>query len=214
MNGPKLWQVKQVGQVLATLLFCLTTAIFLTIMGTLLYYPLDATRENLPQLVNLSLAQLMHNYRVLLAYLQLPWITTLHFPDFFSSAAGLAHFADVKKLFILNDVLMLLSAFVAIPTLHRWRRTQQLWRLHHGFQLGAILPILIGGLAATNFDQFFVTFHHLFFRNATNWLFDPSLDPIINVLPEVFFMHCFLVFFILFEAMMLSGIYCSRFKKK
>lgn len=213
MSGLKMWQVKQIGQVICTLLFCLTAAIFITIIGTLIYYPIDAINEQLPQLVDLSLAQLLHNYHVLLAYLHFPWQTVLHFPDFFSSPAGLAHFADVKKLFILNYVLMFLSAVVALPTLHHWRREGQLWRLHRGFEVGAILPVLIGGLAATNFDQFFVTFHHLFFKNATNWLFDPSLDPIINVLPESFFMHCFIIFFVIFELMMLSGIYFSRFKK-
>ena len=36
----------------------------------------------------------------------------------------------------------------------------------------------------------------ILFRN-TDWLFDPATDPIINVLPESFFMQCFLLFFAL-----------------
>jgi integral membrane protein (TIGR01906 family) len=49
---------------------------------------------------------------------------------------------------------------------------------------------VIAGLAATDFDRAFVTFHHLFFPGKTNWIFDPGVDEIINILPEVFFRNC------------------------
>jgi integral membrane protein (TIGR01906 family) len=50
--------------------------------------------------------------------------------------------------------------------------------------------LIIAGLAAMDFDRAFVTFHHLFFPGKSNWIFDPRVDEIINVLPEVFFMNC------------------------
>ena len=49
---------------------------------------------------------------------------------------------------------------------------------------------------AIGFERFFIYFHQILFRN-TDWLFDPATDPIINVLPESFFMQCFLLFFAL-----------------
>ena len=48
------------------------------------------------------------------------------------------------------------------------------------------------------FDRFFILFHETFFNND-DWLFNPATDPIINVLPEQFFMHSFILFFILIE---------------
>ena len=61
-----------------------------------------------------------------------------------------------------------------------------------------ILPVVILPFAITNFDSFFVVFHHLLFSN-TNWLFDPNLDPIINILTEGFFASCFAVAGIIYE---------------
>ncbi|MFD1671696.1 TIGR01906 family membrane protein [Agrilactobacillus yilanensis] len=208
-----MWRLKRTGQIFAILLFLLTAAIFITIIGTFIYYPIDAKQANLPQMVNMTLQELMKNYSALMAYLHFPWLTQLQMPDFPSSANGLAHFADVKKLFILNEILLVLSAIVALPTLKHWYQRKQLWYLYRPFQIGAVLPILIGGIAATNFDQFFITFHHLFFSQNSNWLFDPAVDPIINVLPESFFSHCFIVFFVLFELLMGIGIYWTRPKR-
>ena len=57
------------------------------------------------------------------------------------------------------------------------------------YGLGGLF-LLVGGLAALDFDRAFVVFHSLFFPGKTNWLFDPRTDEIINILPEVFFRNC------------------------
>ena len=48
---------------------------------------------------------------------------------------------------------------------------------------------IIGAVAAVNFDAFFVKFHHMFFPGKDNWIFDPSEDEIIKILPEEVFMN-------------------------
>lgn len=53
-----------------------------------------------------------------------------------------------------------------------------------------ILPVVLGGLAALDFDRAFTVFHTVFFPGKTNWLFNPYTDPIILVMPQEFFMHC------------------------
>ncbi|MDE6591127.1 MAG: DUF1461 domain-containing protein, partial [Oscillospiraceae bacterium] len=58
-----------------------------------------------------------------------------------------------------------------------------------GTGLGDVF-LLIGGLAALDFDRAFVIFHALFFPGKTNWLFDPRTDQIINILPQEFFRNC------------------------
>jgi integral membrane protein (TIGR01906 family) len=59
-----------------------------------------------------------------------------------------------------------------------------------GALFAVVLPVVIGALAATDFDRAFTVFHTLFFPGKTNWIFDWRLDPIILVLPQEFFMHC------------------------
>lgn len=74
--------------------------------------------------------------------------------------------------------------------------------LKHGFvsDLIGIVGIVIAILMLLNFDEFFVIFHEVLFRNS-DWLFDPNRDPVINILPEEFFTQCFILFFILFEGL-------------
>lgn len=74
----------------------------------------------------------------------------------------------------------------------------------------AIAGIVLVILMAVDFDGFFVIFHKILFRN-NDWLFDPSLDPIIDVLPDEFFAQCFALFFVLFEGL---SIYKFRQKNK
>ena len=56
----------------------------------------------------------------------------------------------------------------------------------------ALFSLLIF-IAALDFSQFFVLFHKVFFPGKTNWVFYPSEDEIINVLPEEFFRNCAIV---------------------
>ena len=53
-----------------------------------------------------------------------------------------------------------------------------------------MLPVVLGILAALDFNRAFVVFHSIFFPGKSNWIFDYRTDPIILVLPQNFFMHC------------------------
>ena len=79
------------------------------------------------------------------------------------------------------------------------------------FTLAAILPIIIAvaGLLI-GFDQFFTLFHEALFPGDSSWLFNPATDPIIWILPEEYFMHCFIIFFVAYEVMMLSLVAIAR----
>ena len=138
------------------------------------------------------------NYGLLLDFLNNPLNTTLALPDFPMSAAGAGHFYDVKKLFLLNYGVLLVTLIPSFMLLRSFWKNDQRWRLLRPLQWGMLLPIFFGFLMAIGFDRFFVTFHEIFFNND-DWLFDPVTDPIINVLPETFFMHCFILFFVLIE---------------
>lgn len=116
------------------------------------------------------------------------------------SPSGADHFADVRWLFVLNMVLLVLCVLLLLGL---W-----LWRKKAGFTcyrfrgrgpgfwgacgLGTAF-LLVGLLAATNFNRAFTVFHHIFFPGKDNWLFNPATDPIILLLPEVFFRNCALL---------------------
>ncbi len=195
------------------------TLISLTITATINFTPIyrfSIQRYDLVNLSGLSQEKLLENYRLLLQFLNYPWQTELLLPDFPMSPAGLGHFYDVKQLFLLNYTVLFLTL---IPTgyflYHLWEK-QQLWRLVRPFQWGILVPVIFLFLMLIGFNTFFVTFHQIFFSND-DWLFNPVTDPIIMVLPEQFFMLCFVFFFLvlegLFYGMVLIGkksIYRSR----
>ena len=105
------------------------------------------------------------------------------------------HFADCRVLFELNDLVFRVSACILV-LLFLMRKKWGPYQLgkHSACFWAAVLsltaPIMIGGLAALDFDRFFVLFHSIFFPGKTNWIFDWYADQIIRVLPQEFFRNC------------------------
>ena len=128
---------------------------------------------------------------------------------------GKAHFEDVKVLFLL-DLRVLgaslgLLAAVLLYARFTGRRPARPRGRGPGFWAGAGLGgafLLVGALAALDFNRAFVVFHALFFPGKDNWLFDPATDPVINVLTEGFFASCFAVGGAIYE------LYLARFLLK
>jgi integral membrane protein (TIGR01906 family) len=201
--------MKRIVHWLTLWLAIVSGVIFVTIFSTLLTFPIYAHMDNLPQIAAMSLGRLYHNYLQLMAYLDLPWIGTLHMQDFPTSLHGALHFADVRHLFILDIVIAIVTIPFAIRWVHQLKAARKRYLLVRPFMIGAVVPIILTGLLSINFDRFFIIFHEVLFSNR-DWLFDPATDPIINVLPEGFFMLCFLTAFALFEAIMIWGIWRGR----
>lgn len=123
--------------------------------------------------------------------------------DVFSTGAlqwserGRSHFADVRFLFQLDLQLFACSlGLLAALALLGWKGRQRPARLlgrgpafWAGTGLGAVF-LLVGGLAALDFDRAFAAFHAVFFPGKDNWLFNPAQDQIINILPQEYFRNC------------------------
>lgn len=110
------------------------------------------------------------------------------------SDEGAAHFADVRRLFILDLALAAASAGGLLLTLRlREKPVRGLGSAFWG--AGGLLAVICvtAALAATDFDRAFELFHALFFPGKSNWLFDPHTDEIIRVLPQEFFRNCALL---------------------
>ena len=180
---------------LTLFLLILTVSIGLPIYIRPFYYAhIDAM--GIPEYSGYDRETIRDAYDAVLDYLTLPGRTfsTGALPH---SEEGAAHFADCKVLFDLNRNVLLGSAtvLVVLRLLRKNGKTGP-YRLgkHSAARWAAVLaliaPLVIGGLAAVNFDKAFVIFHKIFFPGKSNWLFDWRTDPIILVLPQDFFMHC------------------------
>lgn len=147
--------------------------------------------------VHLTVFKVMHNYNQLMWYLIWPFRQRLHMDNFHTSVSAAKHFADCKRLFLLAIFVFLVCLVIRLLAKRRRRKAfldlNRTWAL-----LFLILPIAVLPFALTNFDSFFVLFHHLFFTNS-DWLFNPATDPIIDVLTEGFFAACFAVAGIIYE---------------
>ena len=179
----------------SVVLFLLTAAIGLPIYIRPFYYAhIDAF--DLPARSGYTAEEIRTAYDEVLDYLTLPGneFSTGVLPH---SAEGKAHFADCKVLFDLNRNVLLASGAVLLVLLllrklgktgpyRLGRRSAAFWAA----VFAVVLPIVLGGLAALDFDRAFVIFHSIFFPGKTNWVFDWYADAIIQVLPQDFFMHC------------------------
>ncbi len=111
-----------------------------------------------------------------------------------------AHFADCKALFTLNTCVLAISGVISLTLilLNRFKVIElRMIKGHRVYLISAVvslaLPLVIGCLAAIDFDRAFVVFHSIFFPGKTNWTFDPRTEEIINVMPEEFFMNCAII---------------------
>lgn len=191
------------------LFVALLTGIILVTVNSVWLYWLNLKMTSVLAPLGLSIHDMLVNYRRLLAYLQLPWIHTLNMPDFPSSASGLKHFAEVKRLFLLNNGLFLITVLPAWRFVRKIKWEHQQWRFIRPFSIAGLVPIVVLMLMVIDFNHFFALFHEVLFRNS-DWLFNPLLDPIILVLPESFFAQCFGLAILLFELVMIFGIWRGK----
>ena len=196
-----------------SLLFLLSVAILLTIYLSWLVYPLEISWLNLTNRVDLKSDIIQYNYHILMDYLTNPFNPVLEMPDFPSSESGLHHFAVVKGLFHLTQGV----ALVTLPFFYIfWNQVVRkgflsLYRKTLVFMVG--LPVGLGLFGVfIGFERFFTLFHQFLFIGDDTWLFDPAKDPVILILPENFFLHCFILFFVTYE--ILFGLFYFKSRRR
>lgn len=187
-------------QAIASLFTILSAAILLTIYLAWLFYPLEIQLLKLEKAVYLNASTISYNFNILMNYLTNPFQLDLAMPNFPSSADGLHHFEQVKWLFHLTQVVFLVSLPATLLFIRNVLRKGYGLLFKKIYVWMAALPILIGLLASfIGFNAFFTLFHQILFAGDATWLFNPNTDPVIYILPETFFLHCFVLFFVLYE---------------
>lgn len=169
----------------------------------------DVKKFDIPNTIGVSYDKIVKNYDELMNYLNNRKVPTLSMSDFKSSEEGLIHFKEVKKLFSLNYTINVISLLGSSIFLIYLFINGIVKKLKRPLIILFLCPIILTSIFLLNFDRAFTMFHKIFFRNDY-WLFDPDLDPIINILPQEFFMHSFIFIIILIELFVLILLVISK----
>lgn len=187
-----------------TMLLCaisgaITTVIFIS--GPI--YSFSINWFNLTTISGLTHEALMDNYYVILQYLINPTINQLSMPYFSMSLGGAQHFEEVKVLFFINFILLLILLILTVWFIRIIRKNH--WQIEMAplFSLKMIFPLILLFFIVIAFDKVFVIFHQLLFNNEL-WLFNPLEDPVITVLPQEFFMILFVIALLIYEVIILG----------
>lgn len=176
-------------------IFLISTTVKITLNFRPLYY-FDIEYLKITEEVDMDKEEIKRNYDVLIDYLQPSYKGELEFPSLPMSEEGRIHFVDVKNIFIFFEYVMWITLFISFGGLiyliikNDYIVFKYTAIMLFAFPLILIIPFLI------NFNYIFTLFHKIAFTNDY-WLFDPSTDPIILLLPERYFMHCALLMVVL-----------------
>ncbi len=173
------------------MIFIISFAVVFTVFFKPLYY-FDINYLNIDQISGLDAETIKENYRILINYQSIFYQGTLSLPDFVMSDSGRIHFEEVKRIFEAIQVMMVISGLISIPMTIKKIKEKEYRFLRLTGLITIIVPTVLGFLAALDFERAFVLFHQIVFRNDY-WIFDYRTDPVITILPETFFMHCFML---------------------
>ena len=116
------------------------------------------------------------------------------------SEEGRLHFVDVRGLFLLDLWVLIITGLLMLCWVMFKKyiplQPKRILGKGAGFWTG-VLPLalfaLIGIFCLIDFNKFFTAFHHVFFPGKSNWIFDPRVDQVINILPEQVFLNFMLM---------------------
>lgn len=193
-------------------LFIITLAITFTVFFKQLYY-FDIDYLNIAEISGISKDIIKNNYDILIQYQSIFYRGALNFKDFAMSTTGRIHFEEVKRIFDMIQLICLGSGLISLIMIYHNIKNKEYRYLRLSSIFSIVIPSILGFLASLDFNQAFIIFHKLFFRNDY-WIFDSSSDPIITILPEAFFMHCFIMIVVLIILMSIVCYFIYRKKEQ
>lgn len=204
---------------IALAIFFLTAAVAVPILCRPFYY-WQARSLELSEKTGLTETEIYTAYNEVMDYLttdapfgtgSLPW-----------SENGKSHFTDCKHLFRLNFIWLWSSAaclFALVVLSYRRHITfHYLGNRSPAFWSALGLTLFFGGAAVwgiKDFNGLFTFFHQICFPGKTNWIFDGRADPIIYLLPEIFWARTgALVLALSLGGVWLTALLWGRYEKK
>lgn len=181
-------------------------------------YAMHIETFHLPTITGLSSHEVMTSYQAVISYLGLGATGFMKVPHFAMTQHTLIHFKEVKMIFTVLEIFMIVASLALIPLIYSCLKDHEVQFL----KLGAIVTGLIAGIVSLfgmmNFEAAFNLMHQLLFRN-TYWIIDPQLDPIINLFPETYFAYlgiaiALLIIGAIILMSLIYRLYCHHIKKQ
>lgn len=169
-------------------LFILSFSVVFTLNFRPLYY-MDIEKLGIEERSGIPEEEIRENYDVLIDYNSMFNDEELEFPTLAMSETGKIHFEEVKVIFVMFQKMALVTAILGLFLILVQRKKKPKRYLKYAGIITVLLPALLGGAMALNWDKAFVVFHKIAFDNDY-WIFDAKTDPVITILPDTFFFHC------------------------
>ncbi|MEF9990977.1 MAG: TIGR01906 family membrane protein [Romboutsia sp.] len=168
-------------------IFLITGIINFTVAFKQLYY-YDISKLDIPKLCGLSEREIKLNYDYLIDYNLSKDKSEFEMPTIESSPQGKIHFEEVRDIFQNLNKIFYVSFIISTIGIIINIKNKNINSLKETSIALISIPAILSLPIIINFEDSFIIFHKLMFSNDY-WIFDPSIDPVINMLPEQFFFH-------------------------
>ena len=198
------------------LIFLVSAAVFLVLaLKPLYYWFIDLFK--IEAYSGYSAAELKANYDALIDYNMFWGPKELVFPDrgMVTTEETMAHFVDVKQVFVFFQYLAIGSAVLLIPgCVVAKKKNISMWPK---ITLALTVAIIVGvGVGLVFFwDKFFIKFHEILFPGKSNWYINANYDKVILILPsEVFLADAAAILAVIALGIVLFVLFFRRKKSK
>ncbi|MBO3444990.1 TIGR01906 family membrane protein [Clostridium sp. CCUG 7971] len=172
------------------------TAIIQFSVGFKQLYYFDIDYLDIPKISGYSKEEIKLNYDYLIDYNLSKDESNFEMPTIKSSKEGKIHFEEVRDIFKNINKIFKVCFIISIAFIFINIKNKNIEFLNITSKALISIPLILSLPIIINFEKSFVIFHKLMFSNDY-WIFDPSLDPVITILPETFFFHAGLMIIIL-----------------
>jgi integral membrane protein (TIGR01906 family) len=201
------------GAAALALVFIYSFAVVFTLNFRPLYYAYISL-TGWPESVGMAMPDMVANYEALIRYNSVFSPGPLSFPSLGLSQNGRIHYEDVKRIFVVFQIMCAASAACLAPSAIAKLRCGRTRFLRIGGIATAVSALGILLYLGLDWERFFVRFHETLFDNDY-WIFDAELDPSILILPNGYFLACaIMVFALIFGLSAASILVAGRLRSR
>lgn len=168
-------------------IFIITGSVILGLKCKSLYY-YDVEKLNISAMSGFSDDEIKLNYDYLIDYNLNKNVGEFHLPTIKYSQQGKIHFEEVRNIFQVIKKVFYISGIISVLGVILSIKNKNIKFLNTTSIMTILLPIITSIPLTINFNYFFIKFHEAVFSNDY-WIFDPVIDPVINMLPQDIFFH-------------------------
>ncbi|KHS57429.1 MULTISPECIES: TIGR01906 family membrane protein [Terrisporobacter] len=168
-------------------IFIISGSVILALKCKSLYY-YDVKKLNISAMSGFSEEEIKLNYDYLIDYNLNANVGEFNLPTIKYSEEGKIHFEEVRNIFQVIKSVFYISGIISLLGVILSIKNKNINFLNATSIITILLPIIATIPLVINFNYFFIKFHEAVFSNDY-WIFDPRIDPVINMLPQDIFFH-------------------------